>query len=123
MRFTKRRIGVDLRNILRVPIDTRRSRRSVNEMAAFYFVQRALRRERVFRDRNQPLDTLDDVDLIPRYMYRFPKRVIRQFVDGVDANIRPFTYRSHSIPTQSQVDYWVFLCRTLHVNRVGVISL
>ena len=106
MRFTKRRtlrFGVDLRHILRVTIGTRRSRRSVNKMAAFYFVQRALRRERVFRDRNQPLDILDDVDLISRY--RFPRIVILQFVDGVDANIRPFTYRSHSIPTQLQVDF------------------
>ena len=101
MPSTKRRIlsfGEDIRQILRVTLGRRRNRRSVNKMEAFYFVQRDLRRERVFRDRIQPLGTLDDVDLISRY--RFPKRVILQFEDGVDANIQHFTYRSRFIPTQ-----------------------
>ncbi|XP_065943210.1 putative nuclease HARBI1 [Magallana gigas] len=35
-------------------------------MATYLLLQRALRRERVFRDRSQPLDSLDDVDLISR---------------------------------------------------------
>ena len=48
-------------------------------MAVFYFVQRAIRRERVFRDRNQPLETLDDVDLISSLW--FPRRVILQYLD------------------------------------------
>ena len=59
---------------------------------AYIFTSDSTCDDRVFRDRNQPLDTLDDVDLISRY--RFPRRVILQFVDGVDTNIRPFTYRS-----------------------------
>ena len=82
MHFTKRRIlssGEDLRQILRVTLGRRRNRRSVNKITVFYFVQRALLRERVFRDRNQPLDTQDNIDLISRL--RFPRRVILQFVD------------------------------------------
>lgn len=64
-------------------------------------LQRALRRERVFRDRSQPLDSLDDVDLISRY--RFPRRVLLELIDAVDATCRPATNRSYSIPTQLQV--------------------
>ncbi|XP_062597033.1 putative nuclease HARBI1 [Saccostrea cucullata] len=70
-------------------------------MASALFLRRALRREGVFRDRGQPLDMLDDVDLISRY--RFPRRVLLELIDGVDAHLGPVTNRSHSIPTQLQV--------------------
>jgi hypothetical protein len=54
-------------------------------MAAVCFIMfhndRALCRERVFRDRNDPLETMQDVDLIARY--RFPRRVILDLTNAV----------------------------------------
>ncbi|XP_065944922.1 putative nuclease HARBI1 [Magallana gigas] len=70
-------------------------------MATYLLLQRALRRERVFRDMSQPLDSLDDVDLIS--WYRFPRRVLLELIDAVDATCRPATNRSYSIPTQLQM--------------------
>ena len=104
MRFTKGRIlrfGVDLRQNLRVTCSRRRNVRSVIKMATYLFMQRSLRQQRVFRDRTQPLDFFNDSELISRY--RFPRRVILDMIDGVDEQIRPYTNRSHAIPTQLQV--------------------
>ena len=63
--------------------------------------KRVLRRERVFLDRTNPLDTLDDVDLISRY--RFPGRVIRKLIDEIDPLVRGPIYKTHAIPTHIQV--------------------
>ena len=63
--------------------------------------KRVLRRERVFRDRTNPFDTLYDVDLISRY--RFPGRVIRKLIDEADPLVRRPTYKTHAIPTHIQV--------------------
>lgn len=62
---------------------------------------KALRRERVFRDRSQVLDMLTDSELIKRY--RFLRRVILQLADDVKDYIQPQTLRSHAIPAQIQV--------------------
>ena len=61
-----------------------------------------LRKERVFRDRSQALDTLNDQELISRY--RFPSHVIWRLVDLVKQDIEPKTYRSHAIPAHIQVN-------------------
>ena len=63
--------------------------------------KRDLWRERVFRDRTNPLETLDNVDLISRY--RFPGRVIRELIDEVDPLVRRPTYKTHAIPTHIKV--------------------
>lgn len=63
-------------------------------------MQRAFKRERVFRDRSQPLDFLNDVDLISRY--RFPRRVLKELINVVDVICRPAKNRSHFIPTQAE---------------------
>lgn len=56
-------------------------------METFLLMQRAFKRERVFRDRNQPLDFLNDIDLISRY--RFPRRVLKELINVVDVTCRP----------------------------------
>ena len=87
--------------------------------------KRVLRRERVFRDRTNPLETLDDVDLISRY--RFPGRVIRKLIDEVDPLVRRPTYKTHAIPTHIQVvNVYSFHCIVLYLaacsnfGRIGI---
>ena len=60
-----------------------------------------LRKERVFRDRGQELDTLNDHKLLSRY--RFPFHIILRLVDLVKKNNEPKTYRSHAIPAHIQI--------------------
>lgn len=57
---------------------------------------KALCRERVFRDRSQVLNMLTDSELIGRY--RFPMRVILQLTEDVKDYIPPQPLRSHAIP-------------------------
>ena len=54
-----------------------------------------IRKERVFRDRSQARDTLNDHELISRY--RSPSHVILRLVDLVKKDIEPKTYRSHAM--------------------------
>ena len=63
--------------------------------------RRALRRQRVFRDRLHPLDTYDDTDLIQRY--RVTRPVLLEVIDLVDDDIAPYTRRSRAVPTSLQV--------------------
>lgn len=69
-------------------------------METFLLMQRAFKRERVFRDSSQPLDFLNDVDFISRY--RFPRRVLKELINVVDVICRPAKNRSHFIPTQAE---------------------
>lgn len=80
--------------------DVHRNVCSVIKMETILLMQRAFKRERVFRDRSQPLDFLNDVDLISRY--RFPRRVLKELINVVDVICRPAKNRSHSIPTQAE---------------------
>ncbi|XP_062569660.1 putative nuclease HARBI1 [Saccostrea cucullata] len=84
-------------------------------MATILFMQRSLRKQRVFRDRSQPLDSFDDSKLISRY--RFPRRIIFDLIDGVDEQLRPYTERSHAIPTQLQV-----LCTLRYIAKADFFS-
>ncbi|XP_062581522.1 putative nuclease HARBI1 [Saccostrea cucullata] len=84
-------------------------------MATILFMQRSLRKQRVFRDRSQPLDSFDDSELISRY--RFPRRIIFDLIDGVDEQLRPYTERSHAIPTQLQV-----LCTLRYIAKADFFS-
>lgn len=63
--------------------------------------RRSPRRNRIFRDRSQVLDTLTDIELVERY--RFPRFVILQLTDDVKDLIQPNTRRSYSIPAHIQV--------------------
>nr|XP_022311005.1 putative nuclease HARBI1 [Crassostrea virginica] len=73
-------------------------------MAAFLLLfenERALRRERVFRDRGNPIDNFTDIELIARY--RFPSRTILSLTDLVRDRVQHPTSRSHAIPALVQV--------------------
>ncbi|XP_046344257.2 putative nuclease HARBI1 [Haliotis rufescens] len=63
--------------------------------------RRNIRRERIFRDRTEVLDTLTDTELIARY--RFPRHTILQLVDRVSAEISRPTQRSCALPVHVQV--------------------
>lgn len=79
-------------------------------MAAFLLLfenERALRRERVFRDRGNPIDNFTDIELIARY--RFPSRTILSLTDLVRDRVQHPTSRSHAIPALVQVSFCNFL--------------
>ena len=63
--------------------------------------RRALRWERVFRDRQSPLDAYNDDELVARY--RFDRQHILEMVDAFSDHIGPWTERSHAIPATLQV--------------------
>ncbi|XP_064641948.1 putative nuclease HARBI1 [Lineus longissimus] len=63
--------------------------------------RRALRRQRVFRDRLQPLDVYDDVDLHQRY--RMTRPVLLEIIDLLAGEIAPATMRSRAVPATLQV--------------------
>ena len=63
--------------------------------------RRALRRERIFRDRLQPHDIYDDVDLYKRY--RMTRPILLEVIDLVEEDIAPDTSRSHAVPASLQV--------------------
>lgn len=71
-------------------------------MAAFLLLfenEIALRRERVFRDRGNPIDNFTDIELIARY--RFP--TITGLTDLIKDRVQHPTSRSHAIPALVQV--------------------
>jgi hypothetical protein len=55
-------------------------------------------RERVFRDRNNPMDYMTDMELVQRF--RFTRHSMEDFVDQVAPMIERPTGRSSAIP------YW-----------------
>ena len=77
--------------------------------------RRALRRDRVFRDRLNPLDVYDDVDILRRY--RFTRPVLLEVIDLLEDDISPFTRRSHAVPATLQV------CCALRYFATGTFQL
>ena len=78
-------------------------------MAAFMILfenERALRRKRVFRDREHPLDKFSDTELISRY--RFPRHTIIELTDLIKDRVQHPTARSHAIPPHLQVSFYNF---------------
>ncbi|XP_046560559.1 putative nuclease HARBI1 [Haliotis rubra] len=74
-------------------------------MATFIIVceeeERALHRERVFRDRSQILDTLSDDVLVARY--RMPRHALFMLINKVQPHIMPDTKRSHALSPETKV--------------------
>nr|XP_022294334.1 putative nuclease HARBI1 [Crassostrea virginica] len=75
-------------------------------MAAILFLadeerERELKRMRVFRDRKNPLDWLDDVEVIERY--RLPRNFLIQLVELVKEDVERPTKRNHSLSALTQV--------------------
>ncbi|XP_062600928.1 putative nuclease HARBI1 [Saccostrea cucullata] len=62
---------------------------------------RSLRRQRVFRDRTNPLEYYSDIELIQRY--RFPRATIVEFVNMVQNRLERPTNRSNPLPVPSMV--------------------
>jgi hypothetical protein len=60
-----------------------------------------MRRERVFRDRNNPMDYMTDMELVQRF--RFTRRSMEDLVDKVAPMIERPTGRSIAIPVHLQV--------------------
>ena len=58
-------------------------------------VQRALRGERIFRDRTNPLDILDDEELLQRF--RFPRQGILFIFELIRHDIEGVCGRSHPV--------------------------
>lgn len=69
-------------------------------VAVYLYGQRALRRERVFKDRLDPLQNSDEY--LIRY-YRFPRIVIMQLIDDLDPVLTRVTKRSQALSTCVQV--------------------
>ena len=63
--------------------------------------RRALHRERVFRDRRNPLDAYDDVQLYKKY--RFTRLGCLDIINRIEAELRHPTRRNHAIPASLQV--------------------
>ncbi|XP_072182162.1 putative nuclease HARBI1 [Diadema setosum] len=70
-------------------------------MAYLMLVHRGLRRERVFRDRLNPLDCYDDTDLFKKY--RFNRGGIMHIIDNLAGQLEHRTNRSHAVPASLQV--------------------
>ena len=61
-----------------------------------------IRRERVFRDRTNPLDFLNDTEVIERY--RLPREFLFRLIDIVREDVEPDTNRSHALSAFTQVN-------------------
>ena len=61
----------------------------------------ALRRERLFRDRSNPLEIFDDQDLIKRY--RFPRVKLIEIIELCREGLERPTNRNNALPVHSQV--------------------
>ena len=76
-------------------------------MAAAYVLlendvnRRALRRKRVFRDRNDPFNDLDDSDLMSKY--RLPQHLIVNLCNSLQNRLTRNTERNHAMSVSTQV--------------------
>ena len=70
-------------------------------MAYLLLVERAQRRERVFRDRTNPLEIYDDVDLFKKY--RFNRAGVMTLIDRLGGQLEHQTRRNHAVPPSLQV--------------------
>jgi hypothetical protein len=61
----------------------------------FHAGRRALRRERVFRDRTKPLDIYDDFELIDKY--RFSRQSIMLICDMLQDDLESSTFRNRAL--------------------------
>ena len=62
--------------------------------------QNHLRRNRIFRDRFNPLDAYDDIELLCRY--RMSRPTIMKVIDLVREDVKHDTRRSHAVPPEIQ---------------------
>ena len=77
---------------------------SLQTMALMLFLadeRRRIHKPRVFRDRTQPLDSLDDDDLIRRY--RLPRQCIIELIDLLHNDLQHPSMRSNALSVSTQV--------------------
>lgn len=67
----------------------------------YWNLQRAMRRERIFRDRINPLDKYDDVDF--KYRYRFSRDVVLDLIDEFKDDIEGAFFRNTDISPTFQI--------------------
>ena len=63
--------------------------------------QRARRRERVFRDRSNPLDQWNDIDMFKKY--RFSRLACINIIEMLEEQLEHPTKRNHALPASLQV--------------------
>ena len=63
--------------------------------------ERGMRRKRLFRDRNNPLDSLDDLQLYQRF--RLNRQGICELSDMLDVDLKRVTNRSMAMSSTLQV--------------------
>ena len=63
--------------------------------------ERGMRRERLFRDRSNPLDSLDDLQLYQRF--RLNRQGIYELTDMLDVDLKRATNRSMALSSTLQV--------------------
>ena len=73
----------------------------VNMAYLMLLLERAQRRERVFRDRTNPLEIYDDVDLFKKY--RFNRAGVMTLIDRLGGQLEHQTRRNHAVPPSLQV--------------------
>ena len=89
----------------------------VGRFRLFHAGRRALRRERVFRDRTKPLDIYDDFELIDKY--RFDGQSTMMICDMLQDDLESSTFRNRA---------YFFLCfivesKILQINEGGASKL
>ena len=85
----------------------------VGRFRLFHSGRRALRRERVFRDRTKPLDIYDDFELIDKY--GFDRQSIMMICDMLHDDLESSTFRNRA--------YLVFFMFYLHDISIQSLKL
>ena len=70
-------------------------------MSMMLEVRRAMRRERIFRDKTNPLEMYDDLELIERF--RFDRRTILQINQQLDDDLESSTFSNKAITAMIKV--------------------
>ena len=76
-------------------------------------IERECKRMRIFRDRNNPLEVLNDIEVIERY--RLPRNVLIRLVELVREDVERPTKRSHSLSALTQENKNLSI---IHAHRV-----
>jgi hypothetical protein len=84
----------------------------VGRFRLFHAGRRALRRERVFRDRTKPLDIYDDFELIDKY--RFDRQSIMMICDMLQDDLESSTFRNRA--------YFMFYLHDISIQSLKLVS-
>jgi hypothetical protein len=85
----------------------------VRRFRLFHAGRRALRRERVFRDRTKPLDIYDDFELIDKY--RFDRQSIMMICDMLQDDLESSTFRNRAY-------FFMFYLHDISIQSLKLVS-